>query len=245
MSAAWKIGLTIAAWAVSSAFAFADDAMLASQQNALVKKHCAVCHTDAGRSGGLTLQHYDAAHADPGEAAMMLGKLRTGAITASGLKKPDDATIQAWIRATTAQAAGAERWNVVTKASITNAAIVRELPNASGVPDSYRLAVSCRADTQEAAMELTWSPGVPKEGQPLAILVDGIAQPAVEVPGAEPMGGGMAGTSGPGAVILRGVPLPEHALTIRDIFPNQSIEFPFGEMSRADRQALSACFAAH
>jgi hypothetical protein len=173
---------------------------------------------------------------------MMLGKLRTGAITAAGLKKPDDATIQAWIRATTAQAASADRWNVVTNASMINASIVRELPTASGVPDSYRLAVSCRADTHQAEMELTWSPGVPKEGQPLAIFVDGVAQSSVKVPGVEPMGGGMAGTSGPGAVLLSAMPLPEQTLTIRDIFPNQTVEFPFSEMSRTDRQALSACF---
>lgn len=236
-----KAGAIIGLWLVSSASA--EDIMPASQQNGLVKKYCAVCHTDAGRSGGLTLQHFDAAHPDPGVAAMMLGKLKSGAITASGLKKPDEETIQAWIRATTAQAANASHWNVERNASLVNASIVRELPNPSGVPDSYRLAVTCRADSREAAMELTWSPGVPKEGQPLTVLVDGIAQPGVKVPGAEPMGGGMAGTSGPGAVILNALPLPEQTLTIRDIFPNQTVEFPFSEMSRTDRQTLAACFA--
>ena len=41
------------------------------QQNALVQKYCAVCQNDAHRSG-LSPQHYDAAHADPGTAELGL-----------------------------------------------------------------------------------------------------------------------------------------------------------------------------
>src|SRR5580692_2833321 len=59
-------------------------AMPAAQQNALIQKYCAVCHTDASMNGGISLQHFDAAHADPGEAAMMAGKLKGGAMGASG-----------------------------------------------------------------------------------------------------------------------------------------------------------------
>ncbi len=86
--------------------------MPVSQQNALVEKYCAVCHSDAGRSGGLSLEHFDAGSPDPGEAAMMLGKLKTGAVGAAGLKRPDEATIQAWIRATSEEASGASQWHV-------------------------------------------------------------------------------------------------------------------------------------
>jgi hypothetical protein len=39
-----------------------SDAMPVAQQNALVQKYCAVCHTDVHRNGGLSLQHFDAAH---------------------------------------------------------------------------------------------------------------------------------------------------------------------------------------
>src|SRR5580692_11718733 len=59
-------------------------AMPAAQQNALIQKYCAVCHTDASMNGGISLQHFDAAHAVPGEAAMMAGKLKGGAMGASG-----------------------------------------------------------------------------------------------------------------------------------------------------------------
>jgi hypothetical protein len=40
-------------------------AMLATEQSALVKQYCAMCHTDTAMNGGLSLQHYDAAKRDP------------------------------------------------------------------------------------------------------------------------------------------------------------------------------------
>ena len=65
---------------VASPLAMAGDPMPAPQQNALVQKYCAVCHTDKSRNGGLSLEHFDAAHPDPGVAATMLGKLKSGAM---------------------------------------------------------------------------------------------------------------------------------------------------------------------
>src|SRR5271165_2519185 len=60
----------------------ASGAMPAAEQNALVKQYCAVCHTDAARSGGLSLEHYDAAKRNPPLAAMMLSKLNNNAMGA-------------------------------------------------------------------------------------------------------------------------------------------------------------------
>src|SRR5262245_47595750 len=73
----------------------AGEGMPAAEQNALVKKYCAVCHTDAAKNGGLSLEHYDAARADPPLAAMLLSKLRNGAMGAAGSGSPDDATREA------------------------------------------------------------------------------------------------------------------------------------------------------
>jgi hypothetical protein len=37
--------------------------------------------------------------------------------------------------------------------------------------------------------------------------------------------------------------LPADTLTIRDAFPNETVVFPFGELTQRDRQGLSACFS--
>ena len=56
----------------------AQTVMPVEQQNALVQKHCAVCHNDTTNNGGLTLQHFNAAAVAPSLAAMMLSKLTSG-----------------------------------------------------------------------------------------------------------------------------------------------------------------------
>ena len=142
--------------------------MPVAQQNALVQKYCAVCHTDASQNGGLTLQHFDAAHPDPGVAAMMLGKLKTGALGAAGIDYPTMRRFRPGPSATAAEATGAHRWqmhpmeDLKTKASILTASIVRDVPSkvSKDVPDSYRLIVSCRPDTRDARIDLAWSPRV-------------------------------------------------------------------------------------
>lgn len=102
----------------------ASELMSPAQQNALVRKYCAVCHTDALKNGGLSLEHFDAAEAAPSLTAMMLSKLtggvslktaresrsnvsaaalidkrmRSGAMGAAGIPIPDKATIDTLIR---------------------------------------------------------------------------------------------------------------------------------------------------
>src|SRR5215213_8834912 len=80
--------------------ASAAELMPSAQQTSLVQKYCAVCHTDAVKNGGLSLEHYDAAQANAPLAAMLLSKLRSGAMGAAGLATPDSAARNAWVAAT-------------------------------------------------------------------------------------------------------------------------------------------------
>ena len=125
----------------------AAESMPPAQQNALVQKYCAVCHTDRANNGGLSLEHYDAARVDPPLAAMLLSKLRNGAMGAAGLGIPDPQTREAWVAATVAQAAGAENWTVIraerpaSNGSILSASLVREVQPRKASKDAplYRL----------------------------------------------------------------------------------------------------------
>src|ERR1700692_2866823 len=72
--------------------ALASSAISVEPQTALVQKYCAVCHTDAQRNGGLSLEHFDAAHPDPGVVAMLVSKLKAKAMGAAGITLPGSTT---------------------------------------------------------------------------------------------------------------------------------------------------------
>jgi ubiquinone biosynthesis protein Coq4 len=69
----------------------AANVMPTAQQNALVDKYCAVCHTDVADNGGLSLEHFDAAHAAPSLMAMLLSKITQGASLETVRKVPSNA----------------------------------------------------------------------------------------------------------------------------------------------------------
>jgi mono/diheme cytochrome c family protein len=252
LSSALRVFAVLAALALPAA-ALAAETLAPRQQNALIQKYCAVCHTDAVRNGGLSLEHYDAAQPDPALAAMLLSKLRTGAMGAAGVGIPEPEIRQAWVAATAVQAAGAQRWSVLRSSDsaaddLVTASIVRQLPspNPNVEPDSYRLIVTCRPATRRASVELAWSPNVPAAGAVMAAEVDGKPFSTWKIDGAETYGNGMNGSSGPGAIMLSGakpgMPLPAGTLAIRDVFPSQTVVFPFSDLPADGRQALAACF---
>jgi hypothetical protein len=231
--------------------------MPVAQQNALVQKYCEVCHDDAYMNGGISFQHFDAANADPADAAMMLAKLQTGAIGASGKPEPDKATIAAWIAATAAEVSGADRWIVSqdqdpsTKAQVSRASIVQTVPSPSmpAQPDLWRLTVSCRTSTHEGEIKLLWSPGGPERDQEMVAAIDGKGEFKFRADSTEQMGTG--GTSGPGSLVLFatapkfGMALPANTLTMSNLINNETVAFPFADLPQPARQALSLCFTAN
>jgi hypothetical protein len=54
------------------------------------------------------------------------------------------------------------------------------------------------------------------------------------------MGNGTSGTSGPGSTILKALPLPA-GVTISNLFPNQTIVFPF-TVAGGHAPAAAGCF---
>jgi hypothetical protein len=73
--------------------------LTADQQNALVKQYCSTCHSDRMKSGGLTLAEFDATSIThtPEVAEKMIRKLRAGMMPPAGMKRPDEATIGAFV----------------------------------------------------------------------------------------------------------------------------------------------------
>jgi len=245
---------TVALAAVIAGFTMpapAAEPMPPAQQNTLVQKYCAVCHTDAAKNGGLSLEHYDAAQVNPALAAMLLSKLRNGAMGAAGLGIPDSATRDAWVVATAAQAERAKGWTVIrteapgSKAHVLTASIVRGVAPRKSDTDApvYRLTLACNIASHKGEIQLTWSPE-PQTNRTFSVSADGNAGIPHRLEGREEkMGNGTASTTGFAAAALN-VPLPENILTITDLFPGETVVFPLGELDQVDRRQLAVCLAA-
>lgn len=224
-------------------------AMPPAEQNALVRKYCAVCHTDAAKNGGLSLEHYDAAKRDPPLAAMILSKLNNGAMGAAGNGVPDKTARHFWLQSTHEQAVGSTKWFVSGEGGVVSASIVREVPpRKAGVTDIplYRIMITCEPETGAGEMQLTWSPE-PQTGRTITATWDGNAPVEYKIDGTGTMGNGATAQTGRASLILnsgtRGkVRLPNQTLRIHDVFPGETVEFPFSGLDEWAYSELRKCF---
>jgi hypothetical protein len=237
-----------------------------SEQNALVQQYCAVCHDDAHKNGGLSLQHFDASAVEPSLAAMMLSKLDTGAIGAAGIPGPDKTTELAFYNSLSEKASGANQWTVkrtedpVTRERLVTASIIRETPaRGDRSRELYRVKLTCRPDTREAEMQLTWSPMSAQGRRNFMVSMDGHDPITFSLEGRETMGNGAKtadgkdSVSGSASAVLYatasiagsptvGARLPANSMTISNVFPDETVVFPFDRLTPQMREQFSGCF---
>src|SRR6185437_10620093 len=79
--------------------AAAEAGLSEEAQTALVKQYCSGCHSDRGKSGGLTLAHFDATHVAQNAEVVekMIRKLRVGMMPPPAAKRPDADTVSAFV----------------------------------------------------------------------------------------------------------------------------------------------------
>jgi hypothetical protein len=84
---------------VKMATAHGSAALTVESQNQLVAQYCAGCHSERGKAGGLTLAGLDFAKIDQHTdiAEKMIRKLRTGMMPPPNARRPDAATVNAFI----------------------------------------------------------------------------------------------------------------------------------------------------
>ena len=210
-------------------------------------------------TSGTALATVHAASRDQAAAAALDTGMKNGAMGAAGIGVPDKNTQDGLVAAFAVQSNGAEKWTIArttlraTGAEVITASLVREIPSApaTGRPltaaEMYRLVLTCNTGTREGTMQLAWSP-VPKRGT-LSVAMDGKAPADYMVDGTERMGNGTTATSGPAAFVIARfggsgskIELPKRTLSASGLFAGETVSFPFDELAKPAREALSGCF---
>jgi len=217
---------------VSPSPVFAQESISTTEQNALIEKHCAVCHNDTAHNGGLSLEGFSverahdslvamllskmtqglsvktlqASHESPAAKALVATRMKGGAMMAAGVAPPSDARMYALIEALAARTTNAANWDMRVEALGGG----RQRLTASILREAPR------AGDGEAAMyrliatctvggrdgELRLSWSPQPREGRLLVSVDGAAPVAYTVAGMEKMGNGLPGETPPASVVL-------------------------------------------
>lgn len=246
--------------------------MPVAEQNALVQKYCAVCHTDRAQNGGLTLQHFDAATAAPDLAAMMVSKvtsgvalatiraaetdaraavimaekMKGGAMNAAGIPPPPDATVNALAFALAKAATGAEEWSVSRSVDSNTATPIVTASILRELPSAHAGEASMyRLVIECRTAERAGNVQLAWAPVPANGRFDVASDDAPIVP-YEVVGKEQMGNGSAattGRAHQRLAPvLPRRTLRVSGLFPNQAVTFAFDALPDAARQSFAACF---
>jgi hypothetical protein len=106
--------------------------------------------------------------------------------------------------------------------------------------------IFCNPSTGAGEMKLTWSPQ-PQTGHTVTASADGKAPVECDIEGKESMGNGATVQSGHASLVLssgddRRLPLASQSLTVRDLFPGETVKFPLADLSQNAHLELGKCF---
>jgi mono/diheme cytochrome c family protein len=229
----------------------------AAAHNALVRKHCVVCHQGANPGGGLSLETFDFRRPDAALARMMAIKIKDdGAMTAAGVAKPDPATFDGFMAALSAAGAAKDRdgWtvdlDVDPKApsrghSLVVARSMRTVsePRGRGLAE-YRLTLACNGATRDGTMQIATYGAPSPDATTVARTMPGggVAVPfSYAVDGSQKQPAALSPTSQHTGSAGALSPFPTHTLTIADLFPSETVSFSFDGLSPSVRQVLATC----
>ena len=227
------------------------------QQNALIRAHCAVCHTTAKPAGGLALDTFDAERPDPGIARMLRVKIADdGALGAASIPQPDAATTDALVRALGAAAnEGAEamgRWRAYVAQegrnghSLITARIVQPAPRGDATRSvaAYELTLTCGGKSRQSDAMLARHTMDVVTGTIPSRATEGLTTPVSVVVDDRPTPLATSNVMPANATLLQSLSvLPTRTLTIQpSAFPEESVTFRFADLTPPVRQLLAWCF---
>jgi hypothetical protein len=234
----------------------AADLMPASQQNALVLRHCVGCHKGATPAGALSFEAFDAARPDPSVAGMMLVKITAdGAMSAAGVPKPDAPTMDAFVGSLSAAAANAPSglgvWSVTLEDEpkaghdLVTARLTQEIPLPTQKQQSalYQLTLACSGKTRRGEMQLAT---FTKAGaiRPMSASADGAVTFTYALDGGASRSASLRTTQEHSGTAQGAMLLPSRTLAVSGLYPNEDVSFAFAGLSPTVRQVLAACFTA-